>query len=553
MVLDFKVHEQTLEGVPTTSVPRDKSQNYIKLRFHFDKSWDLFKEQGAHITVYCQDKKASPAVSTPTIIYAEDDWTLTLQDYYANLDDFLIMVVGVNADASVSCPTNALCVTLDKSGTAWTLNPQTPEDPAYVQLLAEVNAEIAEVEGDLAKKENAFINIQEYYDSWIAEHPSGDVEDFIKTIADVGKYKFSDYESEYYYELKDAAQSDEGHSYYGTLDIYDGGTTAITRKAYFGDTVAGLSRVTDIELADKKYVAEHGAEIPMADSDTLGGIKAAARDASTDTQEVKIDTASGKLYTAPGGSGGTSDHRQLTNRDAAEQHPISAITGLQDALADKLGLGGNTSITAMRGDLYMGSHAIHNVADANPVYNYDAVNVKFMRDNIPAATSSKFGGIKAEAKAASDTVPVRIGADGQAYVAGGAGEIFWVNRTDDPETSTNYADVKTAYQAGKLIMCRYNTLEYEMTKASNASNPVFTFVAPISPDINRFVFNSSGDFIDTGFTMQSVANLVTSLSAMSTDEQYPSAKCVYDAIHAAIGDTASALTALDNLIGGDTE
>lgn len=36
-----------------------------------------------------------------------------------------------------------------------------------------------------------------------------------------------------------------------------------------------------------------------------------------------------------GGGGGTSDHRQLSNRDAANQHPISAITGLQSALDDK--------------------------------------------------------------------------------------------------------------------------------------------------------------------------------------------------------------------------
>jgi len=31
-----------------------------------------------------------------------------------------------------------------------------------------------------------------------------------------------------------------------------------------------------------------------------------------------------------GGSGGTSDHASLTNRDAPNQHPISAITGLSD-------------------------------------------------------------------------------------------------------------------------------------------------------------------------------------------------------------------------------
>lgn len=36
-----------------------------------------------------------------------------------------------------------------------------------------------------------------------------------------------------------------------------------------------------------------------------------------------------------GGGGGTSDHSQLTNRSAANQHPISAITGLQTALDGK--------------------------------------------------------------------------------------------------------------------------------------------------------------------------------------------------------------------------
>ena len=31
-------------------------------------------------------------------------------------------------------------------------------------------------------------------------------------------------------------------------------------------------------------------------------------------------------------TGGTGDHRQLTNRDAEDQHPIKAITGLQAQL-----------------------------------------------------------------------------------------------------------------------------------------------------------------------------------------------------------------------------
>ncbi|GMO63731.1 MAG: hypothetical protein Ta2A_11050 [Treponemataceae bacterium] len=47
--------------------------------------------------------------------------------------------------------------------------------------------------------------------------------------------------------------------------------------------------------------------------------------------EIKqaIDTATG------GGGGGTTDHRQLSNRDAADQHPISAVAGLASALSDE--------------------------------------------------------------------------------------------------------------------------------------------------------------------------------------------------------------------------
>ena len=41
---------------------------------------------------------------------------------------------------------------------------------------------------------------------------------------------------------------------------------------------------------------------------------------------------SGESY---GGSGGTSDHTQLSNRNAADQHPMSAITGLEQALEGK--------------------------------------------------------------------------------------------------------------------------------------------------------------------------------------------------------------------------
>lgn len=49
------------------------------------------------------------------------------------------------------------------------------------------------------------------------------------------------------------------------------------------------------------------------------------------------------------GSGGTSDHKKLSNRDAADQHPIAAITGLEEALAGKQPTGNYLTNEALAG------------------------------------------------------------------------------------------------------------------------------------------------------------------------------------------------------------
>ena len=47
----------------------------------------------------------------------------------------------------------------------------------------------------------------------------------------------------------------------------------------------------------------------------------------TDTQELFIGDGPGNaLVKVTGGSGGTSDHRDLTNRDATDSHPATAIS-----------------------------------------------------------------------------------------------------------------------------------------------------------------------------------------------------------------------------------
>ena len=52
---------------------------------------------------------------------------------------------------------------------------------------------------------------------------------------------------------------------------------------------------------------------------------------SVEQKDVSLSVSKASLVAA-GGEGGTTDHRFLTGRDAANQHPMSSIAGLQDAL-----------------------------------------------------------------------------------------------------------------------------------------------------------------------------------------------------------------------------
>ena len=72
------------------------------------------------------------------------------------------------------------------------------------------------------------------------------------------------------------------------------------------------------------------------DQITIQTIQRQIGDLSDLTTEAK-DTLVAAINEAAqsGGGGGTSDHSMLSNRDAANQHPMSAITGLEKALESK--------------------------------------------------------------------------------------------------------------------------------------------------------------------------------------------------------------------------
>lgn len=67
------------------------------------------------------------------------------------------------------------------------------------------------------------------------------------------------------------------------------------------------------------------------------------KDYYTEADKQEIAEQAAELVNVPEGGGGTTDHSKLTNRDAADQHPIEAITGLADALKEAGSGGGVTA------------------------------------------------------------------------------------------------------------------------------------------------------------------------------------------------------------------
>lgn len=110
-------------------------------------------------------------------------------------------------------------------------------------------------------------------------------------------------------------------------------------------------------------------------------------------REVFLKAEQAKVQT---GGGGTADHRQLTNRDADNQHPISAITGLQAELGwkqnkltagDRISIDANNVISAdeqvfvVTADFDTTTMTISNVSHtfAEIAAAYDAGKVVFLR------------------------------------------------------------------------------------------------------------------------------------------------------------------------------
>lgn len=164
----------------------------------------------------------------------------------------------------------------------------------------------------------------------------------------------------------------EGENEFRTIEVevsewlreYPNGTISVVYHrpddSIYMPTVTTSGNVTRwlITSTDTSFTGRGEAEFRIIDGDVVGksvkmptmvsdGINATTDDPDSAPADWTVeagrlqneiddlDTRVTELEEHGGGGEGTSDHRQLTNRDAANQHPISAITGLQSALDGK--------------------------------------------------------------------------------------------------------------------------------------------------------------------------------------------------------------------------
>lgn len=125
--------------------------------------------------------------------------------------------------------------------------------------------------------------------------------------------------------------------------------------------------------------------------------------------------------------------------------------------------------------------------------------------------------------------------------------------------NTPFSAIKLASAAGYAVFCVYydGTNGYRTYPLTNITGSSAIFTAPFYTDSLSGVqfretkcFAADNSWTHRTYYAEAQINKVTTLSVSSTNTQYPSAKCVYDALQNAVGDVHAAL---QELLGGETE
>lgn len=131
-------------------------------------------------------------------------------------------------------------------------------------------------------------------------------------------------------------------------------------------------------------------------------------------------------------------------------------------------------------------------------------------------------------------LPITPGEKYQITGSGSAAGYFAILAESSPKSSGSAA-FATGYSS-RLAMSSYDNF-YEFVAPSNAASIYLLLVNHSGATYDFVVYH-----IKALASYEQTSNKVTSMSSSSTDEQYPSAKCVYDAIQSAGGGGVSDVT-----------
>lgn len=207
-------------------------------------------------------------------------------------------------------------------------------------------------------------------------------------------------------------------------------------------------------------------------------------------ENVEIEQSDNTLTissTGGGGGGGTSDHRQLSNRDAANQHPINAITGLQSALDGKQPVG-DYATTQDVSDL---ADIVDTKADASDIPSLDGYATETYVNNHHDAT-------KQDALTAGENISI---VDNVISAAGGGGGDEWelINEVTIPAGATEANRFSfTQDFDGQPIRLKKAMVLYYYPKYEGSSTPPGYCFASVNNNTSTLAYT-------TGFTVPSKA------------------------------------------------
>lgn len=117
-----------------------------------------------------------------------------------------------------------------------------------------------------------------------------------------------------------------------------------------------------------------------------------------------------------------------------------------------------------------------------------------------------------------------------------AGDVYFCFSAagDDSEAQALFVSVSAAQARSFWVYLENGQTSYEARKVTNLQEA--KLVTSMSSSSNNSQYPSAKCVYDALLLKQTTSNLVTILSAQSDDTHYPSAKCVYDTINAAITD-----------------